>query len=338
MATYYRTGVETYSIIGTADEKDSLEGRIPDGSTYFAVDENMFYTFYDGTWYETLPEAARLYHDDVGTDTRPIKLVGGVATVVANELAEDSKVVHKTGDETVDGEKTFIKTLRAYKLRSEDTTEYGSTQNKGALIFSAKGANGNLIDYGTMFLWQTLSGTGKGNSLTMHVRSLDGAQDKAAFTAKVMDDYTTRIVVLSHLPVDGSGNHLTPDSTEIINSEMLAVDPRVIHTTGNETISGLKSTTSSLALLSNSMDLDSPPSYTSRGFKEYKVKNGSQVVVREDATLATAGNAHRIIVHAHTSDGTDISATLAFVVYRDGTCRLGLTKPDGTEVNIVPRG
>lgn len=107
MASYYRTSVETYSIIGTDDEKGNLNGNIPDGSSFFAVDTNSYYTRYNGTWYKTMPEAARLLHDNVGTDTKPIKLVGGVATAVSYTLAKDSEVVHKAGAETITGNKTF---------------------------------------------------------------------------------------------------------------------------------------------------------------------------------------------------------------------------------------
>lgn len=255
-------------------------------------------------------------------------------------LASTPTIVHTTGIETIAGEKSFTETLRAYKYRCEDATAYGSTANKGAFVFVAKNEQGVMVDYASAFLWQTLTGDAKGNSLAVHVRSLDGTRDLAPLSLKVVDadSYTTRVGVMSHLPVGTGGVHLAPDGIEVINSEMLAVDPRVIHTTGNETIAGIKSTTSSLAILSNSMDLDSPPSYTGRTFKEFKVKQGTQVVVREDATLASTGNSHRVIVHAHKADGTDISATLSVVTYRDGTAKLAFIRPDGTEVVVVPRG
>lgn len=120
MATYYRNSVETYSIIGTESEKSGLKGSIPDGSSYFAVDSNTYYTKYGDTWYTTMPEAARLMHSNVGTDTKPIKLVGGVATAVSYTLAKDSEVVHKSGTETITGNKTFSGNV-VVKTPSEDS-------------------------------------------------------------------------------------------------------------------------------------------------------------------------------------------------------------------------
>lgn len=47
---------------------------------------------------------------NVGSDTKPIKIVNGVATAVTNDLAVDSNVVHKSGTETIGGAKTFTYT------------------------------------------------------------------------------------------------------------------------------------------------------------------------------------------------------------------------------------
>ena len=227
MATYYRTGVETYSIIGTADERGSLEGRIPDGSTYFAVDENMFYTFYDGQWYETLPEAARLYHDDVGTDTKPIKLVGGVATVVANELAEDSKVVHLAGDEIITGVKVFTNPINLYRadptLNFKSTSTSAQTGVKANIVFYTDGAvRGQVFqqrDATSEFValrQQKLVGSGF-SELRLRVDSNDvGWAECPAYTA------------------DNSADN------KIVNRSMLAQTPTVVHTTGNESIAGTK--------------------------------------------------------------------------------------------------
>ena len=43
----------------------------------------------------------------VGSDTKPIKIVNGVATAVTNDLAVDSAVMHNTGNEYITGHKTF---------------------------------------------------------------------------------------------------------------------------------------------------------------------------------------------------------------------------------------
>lgn len=236
MATYYRTGVETYSIIGTADERNSLEGRIPDGSTYFAVDENMFYTFYDGTWYETLPEAARLYHDDVGTDTKPIKLVGGVATVVANELAEDSKVVHKTGAETINGNKTFtgetkvensnIPTLKMVSGKATSTDGWKQL----ILFYDGAGSREQALIIG--------SSDSTSNSLDIAVYNPDHSSRKGV-GIKAYADHCV-LLTTPYYPVDGSSNPQALTANALVASGNLAVDPRIVHTTGNETVAGNK--------------------------------------------------------------------------------------------------
>lgn len=242
MATYYRTGVETYSIIGTADERGSLEGRIPDGSTYFAVDENMFYTFYDGQWYETLPEAARLYHDDVGTDTKPIKLVGGVATVVANELAEDSKVVHTTGNETVDGEKTLL------------TVPIVSAAESGIVFQSSRNESSNQRITTLKFTDATnprnnpLSQFAVGRSAQYNfvVSYLKRGTTEYPVTFRAYTDHMD-IAVTPYYPVDGSSNPQALTDNALMASGNIAVDPRLVHVFGNETIAGAKTFSGVLA-------------------------------------------------------------------------------------------
>lgn len=44
---------------------------------------------------------------NIGSDTKPIKIVDGIAVAVTNDLAIDSNVVHKTGTENIAGQKTF---------------------------------------------------------------------------------------------------------------------------------------------------------------------------------------------------------------------------------------
>ena len=55
---------------------------------------------------------------NVGSDTLPIKLVGGSPTPVADALAKDGAVVHNTGDETIDGLKQFNYTPRGLRFVS----------------------------------------------------------------------------------------------------------------------------------------------------------------------------------------------------------------------------
>ena len=60
----------------------------------------------------------------IGSDTKPIKIVNGVATAVTNDLALNSAVVHKTGYEVISDTKVFQNDLarRIQNLASRSDT------------------------------------------------------------------------------------------------------------------------------------------------------------------------------------------------------------------------
>lgn len=83
---------------------------------------------------------------NVGSDTKPIKIVDGVATAVTNDLAFDMEVVHKSGAENISGTKTFtnIQGFRVMTSIPSYTTQsvgWGS----GDMMFVA--ADGTQLGY-----------------------------------------------------------------------------------------------------------------------------------------------------------------------------------------------
>ena len=111
----------------------------------------------------------------------------------------------------------------------------------------------------------------------------------------------------------------------------------MLRTTGNQTMSGIKVSTSRIDFDSSSIDLTNPPSYSPRGLSELLTNNGSKTALRSEVAFATGGNTLSIILHGADGDGNDINATLQLTIFRDGDARLQLVRPNGT-VMIVPKG
>ena len=95
------------------------------------IDLNDYYTKTesDGRYY-TKTESDNKYTQgvgDIGSDTKPIKIVGGVATPVLDNLAIDSGVVHKSGNESISGNKEFggrIQIKANFQSRNTRPTEF----------------------------------------------------------------------------------------------------------------------------------------------------------------------------------------------------------------------
>lgn len=131
---------------------------------------------------------------------------------IQDELGDG--VVHITDDETVSGKKTFTDVL----------TVHGDEQNtKGTIVLSpvTQGANIQLKDV-------------MNRSISI-VQNHDS--DNNCYLTEYPDNY---------YPVDENENPVAPSNATIMTSGLVAVDPRIVHTTGNEEISGQKTFTESL--------------------------------------------------------------------------------------------
>ena len=200
---------------------------------------------FDGDLYDQWAgEVTTLLTDDAfdAESTRPVQ--NAVLTAWKDTVPLDANLVHTTGNETIAGTKTFSNGIVSKgsdldRLVLDSTVPYGTAGGKSRIVLEGLGESGNPIRYGTIELQQETTGANARNSVFMTCRSLDGASYTQASLWKLADG-TTRALVPSHLPVDSGGNHLAPTPQEAINSSMLAVDPRVVHTTGNESIAGAK--------------------------------------------------------------------------------------------------
>lgn len=127
-------------------------------------------------------------------------------------------------------------------------------------------------------------------------------------------------------------NSANNDDVVTIGTLKAATD--VVHTTGAETIAGVKTYTgrqiisytnlelynSALKIQSQGYDLDTPPSYTTRTLMEFSIASDlSEVASRDECVLATAGNSRSMIIHSHDSNGNDQSAVFSLTSFRDGT-------------------
>ena len=211
-------------------------------------------------------EVTALLTDDAfdAESTRPVQ--NAVLTAWKNTVPLDANLVHKTGNETIAGIKTFSSGIKSAgggynRIFAGSTVAYGTGNAKSYFVMSAPGPNSDDINYGSVGLYQSYTGTGARNSIVFQCKSLDGATTVKAELHN-RSDGTTRMLVPSHLPVDGNGNHLSPESQECINSDMLAVDPRIVHTTGTETIAGAKTFTSLLTASNVTVKDASTPTIT----------------------------------------------------------------------------
>lgn len=142
---------------------------------------------------------------DVGSDARPVKLVGGVPTAVGADLALDSAVVHTSGIETIAGAKTFTSLLTAGNVQVKDASTPTVTMLKGSDEVA------NLASDGTQ----------AGLTASSQFFGLRG---------------------LGMAPFGQAPSYTADNSADgkIVTRAMLASTPTVVHTTGNETVAGTK--------------------------------------------------------------------------------------------------
>ena len=162
-----------------------------------------------GNWGSILNDFLRQSHDATGNlKTSSLRAAGG---------AIDSQVVHNTGDETVDGIKTFV-----VSPQIPDPTADGQATSKSYVdsVVAAGAADATTTSKGVIRLAGDLAGTAEspqlGNSV-IHDGNIDPSADIAQ--SKIAD-----------LPTDLAAK---------------ADDTDVVHLAGNETISGIKTFNSS---------------------------------------------------------------------------------------------
>ena len=189
-------------------------------------------------------EVTTLLTDDAfdAESTRPVQ--NAVLTAWKNTVPLDSALVHKTGTETIAGNKKFT---------SSSTWETGTpamylksnTQSSG----TGRRATLSVSDvYGgsdTMFgedRWGSSSSGYNYRSLVLNNadRSLEQYLQIRAYSNHISGYMAT------YYPTDGGGNPQPLAADALVTSGNIAVDPRIVHTSGVETIAGAKTFTSLL--------------------------------------------------------------------------------------------
>ena len=175
---------------------------------------------------------------DVGSDAKPIKLVGGVPTAVASDLAVDSGVVHKTGNETVAGNKIFTASLSINGDARQHITsarEYDVNFQRSQTDWVDKKDGEDSVIASDKVLGVYSNGY---NERQIIIANPERTSSKT-FGFRAYSNYQLAMVT-PYYPVDGSGNPQALTANALVASGNIAVDPRIVHTTGNETIAGNK--------------------------------------------------------------------------------------------------
>ena len=183
---------------------------------------------------------------DVGTDAKPVKIVAGVPTAVGADLATDSAVVHKTGSETIAGAKTFSDTLNITQTNANGLVTYSNFDlaTAGKIIGMAfrNGSPEADIAYIDVYSEPTT------HRLFFRLKAFsavdrNGAEFKIEAYDSVDGVNVSRMTGPYYLPVNADEEPVAPPNPTVMASANVAVDPRIVHTTGAETIAGNKTYT-----------------------------------------------------------------------------------------------
>ena len=189
-------------------------------------------------------EVTALLTDDAfdAESTRPVQ--NAVLTAWKNTVPLDSALVHKTGNESIGGQKTF--TARMFvrepsipSIHVVSETAYTATGWKGLIgFFDQKDGSSNEA----AGIYTSVASGEVSLGLRVHKPDRSGQFDT------ILRSYNDHqlIITTPYYPVDGSGNPQPIGANALITSGNIAVDPRLVHTSGIETIAGAKTFTSLL--------------------------------------------------------------------------------------------
>ena len=159
---------------------------------------------------------------NVGTDTKPIKLVGGVPTAVTNDL------VDTTSQQDITGEKRIRRTGSMLDFINNNS-EYNvvpASSLRSALYYLDKNAHLE----GAMEWEKQTDGS---HSWAINLRNKNGTWLSRMFKIFKMDDGTEYAVCPTR-------TYNSANTNDVVTIGSLAANPNVVHTTGNETAYGIK--------------------------------------------------------------------------------------------------
>ena len=176
---------------------------------------------------------------DVGTDTKPIKLVGGVPTAVQYALAKDADVVKLAGAQTVAGAKTLSSNLTVAKSDPRIALKSTSSSLGGVDLYSDSVLTAQLSSS-----VNTSAGT-----VTSVLKAFDTqGSNPAALSVKSSGASARMVLATTYAPEEGGSRVPASSGDTVVTEDSLSTHPYVVHSFGTETIAGTKTFTGSVYL------------------------------------------------------------------------------------------
>ena len=194
---------------------------------------------FDGDLYDQWEgEVTALLTDDAfdAESTRPVQ--NAVITAWKDTVALDADVVHKAGDETIAGVKTLTSNLGMSgdaPIISMASTSTASTGVRGTI---------NVADTSTLVEISARRANNY-NDLFFRCYVPDGSS-YSSIDMRVYPDGHQLVMIYPYYPVDEGGNPQALTANALMASGNIPVDPRIVHTTGTETVAGTKSFTNGI--------------------------------------------------------------------------------------------
>lgn len=258
--------------------------------------------------------ASKLGTVDVGTDTKPIKLVGGVPTAVTNDLVSTS------GAQTVGGTKTFTTGLvqTSSNLDLHDTTK-GYTEGGQRTILADKNGiwfNDNIIGQNGVatFKYDRLRcDDGGGGAITAGLRMIlnPNTFTLATFKGNVQDNVVTASVLDGYAPM--------------------------VRTTGNQEIAGEKTFTSNNTRkkITNYDPTSRPSSYNGIYPPILNDKNDNPIIRHRIDRFTNATNVGWQLYFSN-NQGTRKTALLVMGCnHANGACSLSIQTTTGSYISLA---
>ncbi len=245
---------------GTPDDSHIPTEKLVKDSLDAKIDDTQLVTSWQATPDNTHIPSERLVADsltdgsvtkvgtaNVGSDTKPIKLVGGVPTVVTNDLVDVSSA------QTIPGAKTFTDKItilnNAPHLLLKSNIALGTNQYLG-FIQEVDTNNTEIFD-----IYPTTNGNGE-----------------VGLNIAIKDNGALKIPVRTY---DAN------NTNEVVTIGSLQSSSDVVHTTGNETVAGQKTFTSLTPVMSRSY-LFQRVTAENKWFKVFTVNNSSRNIMTLD--------------------------------------------------------
>ena len=180
-----------------------------------------------------------------------IKTINGSSVLGNGNLtvtADTNDCVHKTGDETISGTKTFTGGTARIKISRGSAAYTEIMTTKGDANYTRTGGFRNIENNGI-------------NESLMYITNNDGSSIHGSIS--ILKNTTTGDVYTSAPTPATSDNSTKIATTAFVKAQGYAVDSNVVHKTGNETITGSKTFTSYQYIKNIDCSIANPPASTS---------------------------------------------------------------------------